>query len=138
MRRWTAALALTVVSPLAAQLREVRPAHTAVAFGWSDITGYGTALALLQRLPHAPVGLGVAAGGGGVGAHAQVLLPDPFPPRRADHEPLFYGSGGLTRLFGRNEPGVARGELAAVLGSELWPDTRPGLFLDLRDGVGGT
>src|SRR2546425_4632836 len=86
MRRWTAALALTVVSPLAAQLREVRPAHTAVAFGWSDITGYGTALALLHRLPHAPVGLGVAAGGGGVGANAQVQLPDPFLPRRADHE----------------------------------------------------
>src|SRR6266566_2656189 len=59
MRRWTAALALTVVSPLAAQLREVRPTHTAVAFGWSDITGYGTALALLHRLPHAPVGLRV-------------------------------------------------------------------------------
>src|SRR2546425_2972960 len=118
MRRWTAALALTVVSPLAAQLREVRPAHTAVAFGWSDITGYGTALALLQRLPHAPVGLGVAAGGGGVGANAQVQLPDPFLPRRADHEPLLYLSVGLARPFGRNETGAARLGWAAMLRSE--------------------
>ena len=139
MRRWAAALALTIVPPLAAQLREVRPAHTAFAFGWSDVTGYGTALALLQRLPHAPVGLGVAAGGGGVGAHAQVQLPDPFflPPRE-DHEPLLYLSVGMARLFGRNEPGVARVEWAALLGSELWPDTRPGLFFDLGYGVVGT
>src|SRR2546430_10568237 len=108
MHRWAAALALTIVPPLAAQLREVRPAHTAVAFGWSDITGYGTALALVRRLPHAPVGLGVAAGGGGGGAPPQVLLPDPLPPPRADHQPLFYRSVGLTRLFGRNEPRVAR------------------------------
>src|SRR3989442_9332838 len=103
MRRWTAALALTVASPLAAQLREVRPAHTAVAFGWSDITGYGTALALLQRLPHAPVGLGVAAGGGGVGANPQVQLPDPFLPRRADHAPLLHPRGGPAPPVGRNE-----------------------------------
>src|SRR2546430_10425183 len=125
MRRWTAALALTVVSPLAAQLREVRPTHTAVAFGWSDITGYGTALALLQRLPHAPVGLGVAAGGGGVGAHAQAQVPDPFfPPRRADHAPLLYLSVGLARLFGRNGPGVARVGLGSVIGCELRRLTR--------------
>src|SRR5256885_15107534 len=102
MHRWAAALALTIVPPLAAQLREVRPAHTAFAFGWSDVTGYGTALALLQRLPHAPVGLGVAAGGGGVGAHAQGQLPDPFfLPRREDHEPLLYLSVGPPRPFGR-------------------------------------
>src|SRR2546430_13170908 len=125
MHRWAAALALTIVPPLAAQLREVRPAHTAVAFGWSDVTGYGTALALVQRLPHAPVGLGVAAGGGGGGAHAPVLLPHPFPPRRADHEPLFYGSVGLTPPFGRNKPGGARGEWAAGLGSERWPAGAP-------------
>src|SRR3989442_14841875 len=103
MPRWTAPPALTVVSPLAAQLREVRPAHTAVAFGWSDITGYGTALALLQRLPHAPVGLGVAAGGGGVGAPAQVQLPGPLLPRRADHAPLLYLRGGPAPPVGRNE-----------------------------------
>src|SRR2546428_3222572 len=108
MRRWTAALALTVVSPLAAQLREVRPAHTAVAFGWSDITGYGTALALLQRLPHAPVGLGVAAGGGGGGAHAQSQLPHPFPPRRADHEALLHLRVGPPPPFRPDGPRVAR------------------------------
>src|SRR2546425_3262094 len=102
MRRWTAALALTVVSPLAAQLREVRPAHTAVAFGWSDITGYGTALALLQRLPHAPVGLGVAAGGGGVGANPPSLLPDPFLPRRAGPQPLPSLRPGLAPPVGRD------------------------------------
>src|SRR2546425_13178826 len=113
MRRWTAALALTVVSPLAAQLREVRPAHTAVAFGWSDITGYGTALALLQRLPHAPVGLGVAAGGGGVGANAPISPPYPLPPLRADHQPLLYLKAGPTRLCCPNAPARARAESAA-------------------------
>src|SRR5437016_14594921 len=127
MHRWVAALALTIVPPLAAQLREVRPAHTAVAFGWSDVTGYGTALALLQRLPHAPVGLGVAAGGGGVGANAQVQLPDPFLPRRAYHERLHYLSCGLARLFGRNDPDVAGAECAALLGLGLCSDTGLGV-----------
>ena len=135
---WTVALALTSIHPVAAQLGDLRPTHTAFAFGWSDVTGYGTALALLHRLPDAPIGLGVALGGGGVGAHAQVQLPDPFLPRRADHEPLLYLSVGLARLFGRNEPGVARVEWAALLGSELWPDTRPGLFFDFGCGVVGT
>src|SRR6267143_2033814 len=88
---WTVALVLTLVPPVAAQLREVRPPLTAFAFGWSDVTGYGTAIALLHRLPRAPVGLGVA--------------------------------------------GV---EWAALLGSELWPDTRPGLFFDFGYGVVGT
>src|SRR2546422_1766200 len=92
---WTVALALTSIHPVAAQLGDLRPTHTAFAFGWSDVTGYGTALALLHRLPDAPIGLGVALGGGGVGAHAQVQLPDPFLPRRADHEPLLYLSVGL-------------------------------------------
>src|SRR2546430_12498507 len=81
---WTVALALTSIHPVAAQLGDLRPTHTAFAFGWSDVTGYGTALALLHRLPDAPIGLGVALGGGGVGAQAQVQLPDPFLPRRAD------------------------------------------------------
>src|SRR5437879_13688975 len=94
---WTVALVLTLVPPVAAQLREVRPPLTAFAFGWSDVTGYGTAIALLHRLPRALVGLGVAAGGGGVGVHAQVLLPDPFLPRPVDHEPLLYLSVGLAR-----------------------------------------
>src|SRR2546430_10732096 len=71
---WTVALALTSIHPVAAQLGDLRPTHTAFAFGWSDVTGYGTALALLHRLPDAPIGLGVALGGGGVGAHAQVQL----------------------------------------------------------------
>src|SRR5207302_8587184 len=135
---WTVALVLTLVPPVAAQLREVPPPLTAFAFGWSDVTGYGTAIALLHRLPRAPVGLGVAAGSGGVGVHAQVLLPDPFLPRPVDHEPLLYLSVGLARLFGRNEPGVARVEWAALLGSELGPDTRPGLFFDFGCGVVGT
>src|SRR2546430_3682325 len=109
MRRWTAALALTVVSPLAAQLREVRPAHTAVAFGWSDVTGYGTALALLQRLPHAPVGLGVAAGGGGGGAPPPGQLPPPLllPPRRGP-QPLPFPRPGPPPPFRRDRTGVAR------------------------------
>src|SRR5438093_3113946 len=85
---WTVALALTSIHPVAAQLGDLRPTHTAFAFGWSDVTGYGTALALLHRLPDAPIGLGVALGGGGVGAHAQGALADPFLPRRAVHEPL--------------------------------------------------
>src|SRR3989442_700436 len=109
-----------------------------VGCGCADLPGCGTALVLLRRLPPAPVGVGVGAGGGGVGANAQVQLPDPFLPRRADHEPLLYLRGGLARLFGRNEPGVARVEWAAMLGSELLPDTRPGLFFDFVDGVVGT
>jgi hypothetical protein len=136
---WSLALAACVALPAESQLREVRPAHTAFAFGWSDVTGYGTAVALLERLPRAPLALGLAAGSGGVGAHLQLHLPDPFMPRRpADHEPVIYLSAGLTRLFGRDGPGEADVEWAAMLGSELWPDARAGFFTDCGFGVVGT
>src|SRR6267143_283769 len=105
---WTVALVLTLVPPVAAQLREVRPPLTAFAFGWSDVTGYGTAIALLHRLPRAPVGLGGAAGGGGVGAHAQVQLPYPFLPRRAAREPLLPHTARLPRPSGRTATALAR------------------------------
>jgi hypothetical protein len=134
------AAALSVVLPAEAQLREVRPARTAFAFGWSDVTGYGTAVALLERLPRAPLALGLAAGGGGVGLHVQVLFPNylswgPPPP---DHERVIYLSAGATRLFRRHHPGEAQLEWAALMGSELWPDGRPGLFMDVGIGVVGT
>jgi len=77
-KSWTVIFALTLAPPLPAQLREVRPAHTAVAFGWSDVTGYGTAVAFLERLPRGPLALGLAVGSGGAGAHVQVHLPNPF------------------------------------------------------------
>src|SRR2546422_5419675 len=84
---WTAVLALTVAYPLPAQLREVRPARTAFAFGWSDVTGYGTAVAFVERLRRGPLPPGVSGGGGGgggppPGAGAQPLYPPPAPPPR--------------------------------------------------------
>lgn len=132
-----AALSLAAASPAAAQLRAIRPAHTAFAFGWSEVTGYGTAVAFLERLPRVPLALGVAAGSGGVGAHLQVLVPDPFM-RSPDHEAVVYLSAGVTRLFGRNGPGEAEVEWAAMFGSELWPDARAGFFADGGFGVVGT
>lgn len=138
---WTAVLALTVAHPVPAQLREVQRAHTAFAFGWSDVTGYGTAVAFLERLRSAPIALGLAAGSGGVGAHVQVHLPNPLTPLKpppADHEAVIYLSAGATRLFGRNGPGEADVEWAAMFGSELWPDRGAGLFTDFGFGVVGT
>src|SRR2546430_9027120 len=77
---WIAVLALTVAPPVPAQLREVRTARSAFAFGWSDVTGYGTAVAFIERLRRVPLALGIAAGGGGAGAHLQVHPPNPFTP----------------------------------------------------------
>src|SRR5437879_13919779 len=99
---WTVALVLTLVPPVAAQLREVRPARTAFAFGWSDVTGYGTAIAALERFPHAPLALGIAVGGGGIGGHAQIQVPDPFrPPRNEDevYEAVICLSRGVAPVF---------------------------------------
>src|SRR5437773_33815 len=107
-------LALTVAHPVPAQLREVRPARSAFAFGWSDVTGYGTAVAFIERLWRVPLALGIAAGGGGAGAHLQVHLPNPFTPPPPDHEAVTYLSGGITRLFGRNGQGEAKVEWAAA------------------------
>jgi hypothetical protein len=135
---WTVALILTAAPALPAQLREVRPAHTAIAFGWSDVTGYGTAVAFLERLPRVPFALGLAVGSGGAGAHVQVHLPYPFTPRPPDHEAVIYLSAGATRLFGRNGPGEAKVEWAAMFGSELWPDNGAGFFTDCGFGVAGT
>ncbi len=135
---WIAVLALTVAHPVPAQLREVRPARSAFAFGWSDVTGYGTAVAFIERLRRVPLALGIAAGGGGAGAHLQVHLPNPFTPSPPDHEAVTYLSGGITRLFGRNGPGEAKVEWAALFGSELWPDSGAGFFTDFGGGVVGT
>ena len=131
-------LALTVAHPVPAQLREVRPARSAFAFGWSDVTGYGTAVAFIERLRRVPLALGIAAGGGGAGAHLQVHLPNPFTPPPPDHEAVTYLSGGITRLFGRNGQGEAKVEWAALFGSELWPDSGAGFFTDFGFGVVGT
>src|SRR5437773_8248122 len=102
---WIAVLALTVAHPVPAQLREVRPARTAFAFGWSDVTGYGTAVAFVERLRRVPLALGIAAGRGGGGAHLQGHVPNPFMPPPADREAVIYFRGGLTRLVGRHAPG---------------------------------
>src|SRR5439155_9474000 len=106
---WIAVLALTVAHPVPAQLREVRPARTAFAFGWSDVTGYGTAVAFVERLRRVPLALGIAAGGGGAGAHLQVHVANPFMPPPTDHEAVTYFSRGVSRPFGRNGPGVGKG-----------------------------
>jgi len=142
---WTALVALSVAHPVPAQVAEPRPARTALAFGWSDITGYGTAIAALERFPHAPVALGIAVGGGGIGAHAQIQVPDPFRPLRPedeDYDIVVYLSGGVARLFGRDAPGGTSLEWAAMLGGEAWPRVKPSLFVDLGFGavgpIGGT
>src|SRR5256885_16738180 len=97
---WIAVLALTVAHPVPAQLREVRPARSAFAFGWSDVTGYGTAVAFVERLRRVPLALGMAAGGGGAGAHLQVLLANPFTRAPIDHQAVTYLRGGITPPFG--------------------------------------
>jgi len=142
---WTAVFALTVARPGAAQLREVRPARTAFAVGWSDVTGYGTAIAALERFPRAPLAVGIAVGAGGIGGHAQIQVPDPFrPPRYHDEpfEPVLYLSGGVARLFGRDAPGMSSVEWAVMIGGEGWPRVKPWLFVDVGFGfvgpIGGT
>jgi len=42
------------------------------------------------------------------------------------------------QLFGRNGPGEAKVEWAAMFGSELWPDSGAGFFADFGVGVVGT
>jgi hypothetical protein len=137
---WTAVLVLTVAHPAPAQLREVRPARTAFAVGWSDVTGYGTAIAALERFPRAPLGVGIAVGAGGIGGHAQIQVPNPFRPPRYRDEPfesVMYLSGGVARLFGRDAPGMSPVEWAVMIGGEVWPRVKPWLFVDLGFGFVG-
>src|SRR5437763_13743083 len=118
---WIAVLAVIVARPVPAQVEATRAARTALAVGWSDVTGYGTAIAALERFPRLPLGVGIAVGSGGMGAHAQVQVPDPFRPRRG-HDgrfgPVICLSGGVAGLFGRDAPGTGWVEWAVRRGGE--------------------
>src|SRR5437763_16960827 len=114
---WIAVLAVIVARPVPAQVEATRAARTALAVGWSDVTGYGTAIAALERFPRAPLGVGIAVGAGGIGGHAQIQVPNPFGPPRYRDEPfesVMYLSGGVARLFGRDAPGMSSVEWAVM------------------------
>jgi len=137
---WIAVLAVIVARPVPAQVEATRAARTALAVGWSDVTGYGTAIAALERFPRLPLGVGIAVGSGGIGAHAQIQVPDPFrPPRDHDErfEPVIYLSGGVARLFSRDAPGTSSVEWAVMIGGEGWPRVKPWLFVDFGFGFVG-
>jgi hypothetical protein len=124
---------LAVVSRSNAQLLELRPPPRGLAVGWSDVTGSGLAVEFVQRLPLVPASLGVAAGTGGVGAHAQVHWRGLRPPSIPGYEPSIYLSTGIARLF-REGSGVARGEWDVLFGGVVWPAAKPGVFCDLGAG----